>query len=142
MTIQNRITAELNRQHTTLADFCEYTGISKKEFEHIETLSANFIVKAAEFLGCTCNYIFGLSEDGSPTLKDDKRIGFTPLQRITKLFKQMNEPQQLELLDLVCDYSRKQGITYTRPQAEQERAALTDELIFKLSKLSKLSNKT
>lgn len=132
MTMYNRITAELNRQHMTPTDLCKYIGINEDDLSRIETLSARFTLRIAEFLGCTCDYIYGLSETGTPTSKDDKRIGFTPLERITKLFKQMNEPQQFELLDLVCGYCRQQGVTYIRPQAEQERTDLISKLIFEL----------
>lgn len=141
MKIYDRITAELERQHIAISDLCNYVGIDKNKLENAETLSGGIIVKAAEFLGCSCDYIACLSDNGAPTLKDDKRIGFTPLERITKLFNLEDEPQQLELFDLICDYCRQHGVTYTRVQAEQEYEELSRDIIYSLDRLSRLQIK-
>ena len=86
-TILERVQHELRRQHITKTELMQLLSMSDADYAGLATgnVSASVIVGLSDMLGCTCDYLCGLTESGYPTKRDDSIIGFTYKGNVIKL---------------------------------------------------------
>ena len=135
--INENIKRELERQHISEKEFFDSLNISNEEKADMknDTISVGLISRIAEYLGCTCDYLCGLSETGFPTEQEDKLIGFTCKTRTERLFNQLDVTQQWELYDIVSAYCFNHGITYSRLDGKAQRKQIINGILENIAKL-------
>lgn len=136
-TILERVQHELDRQHITKAELMHILNLSDADYVGLETgeIPASTFWRIAQTLGCTCDYLGGITDYGYPTKRDDDIIGFTYKRRMEHLIQQLDSSQQWEVFRIVSDYCLNKGITYSRFDAKENRERMMRELLYALSEL-------
>ncbi len=136
-TILERVQRELSRQHITKAELMQLLSVSDADYVGLETgeMPASTFWRIAKVLGCTCDYLGGITDYGYPTKRDDAIIGFTYKGRMEHLIQQLDSSQQWEVFSMVSDYCLGKGITYSRLDAKANRERVTRELLCALAEL-------
>lgn len=136
-TILERVQHELDRQHITKAELMHVLNLSDADYAGLKTgeMPASTFWKITKALGCTCDYLAGITEHGYPTKRDDSIIGFTYKGRMEHLIRQLDSSQQCEVFRMVSDYCLDKGITYSRMDARKNRERMTRELLCALVEL-------
>lgn len=135
----DRIRLELTRQHISYREYLEMLSISDAELTELvqnNQASIEIITKTAAFLGCSCDYICGISDETGSDRKHDERLGFTCKGRIKHLLEQLSIEQQWEVFEMISEYCLEKGVTYSRIDAANEREKIMKQLFEELGKLS------
>lgn len=137
--IIENIKSELTKQHISFAEYKAALGISDEaltELENNNQAEMKLVFDTAKYLGCSCDYLCGLTENSGTSEELDKRIGFTCKGRTESLLEQLDEAQQWEVYDMISAYCLERGITYSRIDAQEQREKLMDDILSTLSKFS------
>lgn len=138
--IIENIKSELTRQHISFAEYRAALNITDEALTELESnnqADTKLVFDTAKYLGCSCDYICGLTENSSTSEELDKRIGFTCKGRTERLLEQLNEAQQWEVFDMISAYCLERGITYSRIDAQERREKLMNDIIGSLGQLSR-----
>lgn len=137
--IIENIKSELTRQHISFAEYRAALNITDEALTELESNNQadyKLVFDTAKYLGCSCDYLCGLTENGSASEENNIRLGFTCKGRTERLLHQLDEAQQWEVFDMISAYCLERGITYSRIDAQERRDKLTDDILSSLGELS------
>ncbi len=137
--IIENIKSELTRQHISFAEYRAALNITDEALTELESNNQadyKLLFDTAKYLGCSCDYLCGLTEKGSANEENNFRLGFTCKGRTERLLEQLDEAQQWKMFDMISAYCFERGITYSRIDAQKRRDKLMDDILSSLGELS------